>query len=103
VPKIYLDKNQLVWHFIGGTVESVPEKTIQEIVTDFLGSAPSLVEIAAYRLPDDLQNRAHFLLEKNREGSLTESERAEMEEFRQIDHLLTLVKAKARLKLKAQS
>jgi hypothetical protein len=80
-----------------------PEKTIKEIVTDFLGSAPSLAEIVAYRLPEDLQERAHYLLQKNRENSLTDEERTEMDEFRQLDHLLTLVKAKARLKLKAQS
>ena len=80
-----------------------PEKTISDIVTDFLSSAPSLEEIAAYRLPDELQSRAHELLDKNSDGTLSVEERAEMEEFRQIDHLLTLIKAKARLKLKAQS
>jgi hypothetical protein len=80
-----------------------PEKTVKDVVTDFLGSAPVLEEIAAYRLPDELQERAHDLLEKNREGTLSDEEQAEMEEFRQIDHLLTLVKAKARLKLKARS
>ena len=79
-----------------------PEKTVSDVMTDFLGSAPSLAEIADYRLPDDLQERAHLLLDKNREGTLSEDERAEMEEFRQIDHLLTLIKAKARLKLKAR-
>ena len=79
----------------------VPEKTIADVVTDFLGSAPTLEEIAAYRLPDEFQARAHELLDKNREGSLSEAERAEMEEYRQIDHLMTLVKAKAKLKLKA--
>jgi len=83
-------------------MDSAPEKTTKEVVTDFLGSAPTLAEIIAYRLPDDLQARVHRLLEKNREGSLTAEERAEMEEFRQLDHLLTLVKAKAHLKLKAQ-
>jgi hypothetical protein len=76
-----------------------PEKTVEEVVTDFLGSAPSLEELAAYRLPDDLQERAHQLLEKNRAGTLSAEERAEMEDFRQIDHLLVLIKAKARLKL----
>lgn len=80
-----------------------PEKTISDVLTDFLGSAPTLEEIAAYRLPDELQERAHTLLGKNRDGMLSEEERTEMEEFRQIDHLLTLIKAKARLKLKAQS
>jgi hypothetical protein len=80
-----------------------PEKTVKEVVTDFLGSAPSLEELAAYRLPDELQERAHQLSEKNRAGTLSTEERAEMEDFRQIDHLLVLIKAKARLKLKNQS
>jgi hypothetical protein len=76
-----------------------PGTTISDVVTDFLASAPTLEEIARYRLPDELQARAHDLLEKNRQGSLTDEERAEMEEFRRIDHLLTLIKAKARLRL----
>ena len=80
-----------------------PSKTVKEVVTDFLGSAPTLEQIAAYRLPDELQDRAHDLLDKNRAGSLSDDERREMEEFRELDHLLTLVKAKAALKLKAQN
>jgi len=79
-----------------------PEKSIKDIVTDFLGSAPSLEEIANYRLPEEFQSRAHDLLEKNQRDTLSEAERAEMEEFRQIDHLLTLVKAKARLRLQGK-
>jgi hypothetical protein len=78
------------------------DQTITDVVAEFLGSAPTLEEIAAYRLPDELQAWAHDLLEKNRIGSLSDAERAEMEAFRQIDHLLTLVKATARLKLKAR-
>ncbi len=76
-----------------------PRKNGQDVVTDFLASAPSLEEIAAYRLPDPLQARAHLLLEKNRDETLTDPERAEMADFIEIDHLMTLVKAKARLKL----
>jgi hypothetical protein len=68
----------------------LPEKTIKDIVTDFLGSAPLLAEITDYRLPEEFQLRAHELLEKNRDGSLSNDERAEMQEFREIDHLLTL-------------
>jgi hypothetical protein len=70
-------------------------QSIKEVVTNFLGRAASLNEIASYRLPDDIQAHAHDLLEKNRTGNLTEVERAQMEEFRLIDHLLTLVKTKA--------
>ena len=75
-----------------------PERSIADIVTDFLSSAPSLEEIADYRLPDELQERAHALLDKNRSGTLSVDEQAEMEEFRRIDHLLTLIKAKAHLR-----
>ncbi|MDX2141491.1 MAG: hypothetical protein SF123_25620 [Chloroflexota bacterium] len=78
-----------------------PPKSIKDIVTDFLSSAPTLDEIASYRLPDDLQDRAHQLLDKNRAGNLSHEEKIEMDEFRQINHLLTLVKAKARQNLKA--
>lgn len=84
-------------------MDVVPRSTIADIVTDFLSAAPALEDIANYRLPDDLQQRAHRLLDKNREGTLSEDERLEMEEFREIDHLLTLIKAKARLNLKARS
>jgi hypothetical protein len=80
----------------------VGDKTIADVVAEFLGSALTLEEIAVYRLPDELQTWAHELLEKNRAGSLSDVEHAQMEEFRQIDHLLTLVKATARLKLKTR-
>jgi hypothetical protein len=78
-------------------------QNIKELVTDFLGSAPSLEEIANYRLPSGLQERAVALLDKNRSNGLSADERGEMEEFRQIDHLLTLVKAKARLRLQSKT
>lgn len=79
------------------------QQTIKGVVTDFLSSAPTLEEIVSYKLPDKLQDRAHELLEKNREGSLSSEDSAEIEEFRQIDHLLALIKIKAELKLKNQS
>jgi hypothetical protein len=78
------------------------ERTIQDIVSDFWGTAPSLEEIATYQLPDEIQARAYALLERKQRGSLTDEERREIEAFRQIDHLLLLVKAKAHLRLKAR-
>jgi hypothetical protein len=80
-----------------------PDQTVTDVVSDFLSAAPTLEEITHYRLPEELQQRAHELLDKLRAGNLSTTERAEMEEFRQIDHLLTLIKAKARLHLKAQA
>jgi outer membrane receptor for ferrienterochelin and colicin len=75
-----------------------PKQTIKDVVTDFLASGPSIDDIIAYRLPGSLQERAQYLLDKNRGEGLTPAERQEMDEFLQIDHLMALVKAKARLK-----
>lgn len=75
-----------------------PERTVSDVVTDFLSSTPTLEAIASYRLPDDLQQRAHELLEKNRDGTMSQEERHKMEEFRHMDHLMTLIKTKARLR-----
>ena len=75
-----------------------PEQTIKDVVTDFLASGPSVDDLIAYRLPEPLQERAQYLLDKNRGEGLTAAERQEMDEFLQIDHLMALVKAKARLK-----
>lgn len=78
---------------------TAPINSALDVITDFLGSAPSLAEIAEYRLPQELQIRAHELLKKNSTSHLSDKERAEIDEFRRVDHLLTLIKAKARLKL----
>lgn len=68
-------------------------------ITDFLALSPTPQEIIAFRPSDDLERRALDLLDKNREGRLTAEERAEMEEFMSMDHFMTLLKAKARLKM----
>lgn len=81
-------------------MQNAPIQTIFGEVTDFLANNPTPQEIIAYRLPKDWQVRAHELLEKNGEGLLTEEEQKEMMDFSRIDNMLTLLKAKTRLKLK---
>lgn len=75
-----------------------PEQTIKDVVTDFLAAGPSVDDLIAYRLPGSLQERAQYLLDKDRGEGLIPAEQQEMDEFLQIDHLMALVKAKARLK-----
>jgi len=75
-----------------------PKQTIKDVVTDFLTSGPSVDDLIAYCLPETLQERAQYLLDKKRDEGLTAPEQQEMDEFLQIDHLMALVKAKARLK-----
>lgn len=76
----------------------VPEQSIKDVVTDFLASGPSVDDLIAYCLPETLQERAQYLLDKKRGEGLTPVQQQEMDEFLQIDHLMALVKAKARLK-----
>jgi hypothetical protein len=79
------------------------DRTVRHVVLDFLASAPTPEEIVAYRLPHTLQEREHLLLDKFRSDLLSPEERLEMDEYSQIDHLLTLVQMQARLKLRIKS
>jgi len=73
----------------------VPEQSIKDVVTDFLASGPSVDDLIAYCLPETLQERAQYLLDKKRGEGLTPVQQQEMDEFLQIDHLMALIKAKA--------
>jgi hypothetical protein len=75
------------------------QQSIFSEVAEFLVSRPSLETLAEYQAPDAAQERVALLLEKNREEGLTPDEREEMDQYLTISHLLTLMKAKARLKL----
>lgn len=80
-----------------------PVRSVFSEITDFLATNPTPEEIIAYRLPDDLQVRAHELLDKNGEGELTPEEYNEMMDFARIDNMMTLLKAKMKLKLRKAS
>jgi hypothetical protein len=85
------------------TMLNAPVRSVFGEITDFLATNPTPEEIIAYRLPDDLQERAHELLDKNGEGELTPEEYNEMMDFARIDNMMTLLKAKMKLKLKKAS
>lgn len=76
-----------------------PARSVFSEITDFLATNPTPEAIIAYHLPDDLQARAHELLDKNSEGELTPEEYHEMMDFARIDNMMTLLKAKMKLKL----
>lgn len=64
-------------------------------VLDFLTLSPTPQEIVAFQASDAAQAQLRHLLEQNRNGTLTEIERAELEEFSRIEHFFTLIKARA--------
>jgi hypothetical protein len=71
-------------------------------VIEFLASGPRPEAIVAFRPSASHVERSAQLLDKNREGQLTESEEAELDDLGQINHLMTLLKAEARKFLAAQ-
>jgi hypothetical protein len=73
---------------------SVPQKSYDEIVDLF--ARTSSAEVPAFRPSFESQERVRYLLERNESGELTEDEAAEMERFGELEHLMQLVKARAR-------
>ena len=84
-------------------MQQAPVRSVFSEITDFLATNPTPEDIIAYRLPDDLQARAHELLELNGEGELADEEREEMFDFVRVDEMMSLLKAKMKLKLKRAS
>jgi hypothetical protein len=80
-----------------------PVRTVFDVITDFLASEPSPQNIIAYHLPDDLQQRADYLAERNGEDLLTPIEHEELTEFLNADEMFSLLKTKMKLKLRKQS
>ena len=71
-----------------------PTRTVFDVLTDFLASDPTPEDIFAYRLPDDLEERALQLLARKREGTLNAEEEVELYDFIRADDIMTLLKAK---------
>jgi hypothetical protein len=73
--------------------------TLFDEVLDFLVSSPTPEEIVAFKPSDTLQARASELLERNRSGSLTREDQSELDEFSYLNHLMSMLKIRARKKL----
>ena len=73
--------------------------TLVDEITDFILTNPTLEQIIEFRPSVALNERLHELLDKNSEEGLTADEQAELNSFLQISHLLTILIAKARLRL----
>jgi hypothetical protein len=69
-------------------------------VLDFLLNRPTPEAIVAFRISPAAQARIRMLLENNREATLNAAETAELDLYEQLEHLMMLLKAKARTQLK---
>ena len=92
---------QLLQRLLGGAQRTTapatrPAASAYGEMLDFLARSPSSAEIIAFKVSGATQTRLEALLDKNREGELSPEESAELDTFQQVNHLLSMLKARAR-------
>jgi plasmid stability protein len=68
-------------------------------VIEFLGRGVTTQEIIEFQLSGAAQARAQTLVEKNREGTLSPAEEAELDLYVELEDLMALIKIRARQQL----
>jgi hypothetical protein len=71
------------------------EKAYDEMV-DLFARGTSPAEIVQFRPSPAAQDRARYLLQRNKSGDLTTEEAAELERLGELEDMMQLVKARAR-------
>lgn len=61
-------------------------------IIDLLWSSPTSAEVLGFKISAQSQSRLTELLEKNREGTLTAADSAEMDEIETINDIVSLLK-----------
>lgn len=74
---------------------STAEKAYNEIV-DLFARGSSSSEIISFHPSGEAQQRARNLLDRNKSGEITEAEAAELQRLGELEHIMQLVKARAR-------
>jgi len=80
---------------IARLLQQIPQLTFVEDIIEFLGRGPQPEEIVAFHASEKSQQRVRDLLDKNRAGTLTPDEEAELDAIESWNHLFALVKARA--------
>jgi hypothetical protein len=75
--------------------EFIPSTTALDEVLDFLVSTPTPQQIIAFHASEAAVLRMRYLLDANRNGTLTPDERAELDEAERMDTFIMLLKSRA--------
>lgn len=77
----------------------LPESIPTDEILDFLLSAPTPEAVIALRPSPAAQERLRYLLDGNRNTTLNDAERAELESYMQLEYFVRRLKIRAREKL----
>lgn len=83
-------------------MSAAPAGDLFDEILDFLASTPTPEQIVAFQPLEALQARVSHLLDKNRHDTITEEEKAELEEFLRLNRFMSRLKLRARLKLEKE-
>lgn len=84
---------------LSGTVMTHP--VFLELI-DFLSTRPTARQLLTHKASSAVQERLEELLDKNREEGLTPAEEEEMDAYRLVNHVMILLKARARPAVSSQ-
>jgi hypothetical protein len=69
---------------------------VYEEIVDFIASGSTPAEVAAWTPSNEARDRVAQLLTGEKDGTLTPDERAELDHYLELEHLMRLAKARAR-------
>lgn len=75
-------------------MSTVDHPTVYDELLDLLAESADAERLLGFRLSDARQIRLDALLEKNRDGTLTEVESAELDDYERFEHVVRLLKAR---------
>jgi len=80
---------------------TIDESAVYDDLLDLLADSAEAERVLAFRLSTVKQARLDALLDKNRDGTLTAEEAAELDAYERFEHLVRLLKARVLQKLEA--
>lgn len=75
-------------------MSAIEHPSVYDDLLDLLTESADANRVLAFRLSGKKQARLDDLLEKNREGTLTDEESAELDAYEQFEHVVRLLKAR---------
>ena len=75
-------------------MSAIDHPAVYDDLLDLLAESADAQRVLALRLSDEKQARLDELLEKNREGTLTGDESAELDAYERFEHVMRLLKAR---------
>lgn len=66
---------------------------VYRYVLDFLASRPTPEQVATFGPTPEMASRLHTLIERESRGEITPVEKAELDEYERLEHLMVIIKS----------